>query len=344
MDSQKNKSFLEVRSKALEVRRSLFRIKHHVLYIVLFFLTPYTLHLTPLLPSLHAEIIDKIIATVNQEPITQLDLQRAKDNLNKQMKEDKKSGPASEEELKNFALSRLIDETLLNQQIEKSQILVSESELKQAIDSIMKRNKMSDEALKKDLSSKGITLDQYKEDIRKQMKRMRFFSQTIGSKIKVSDEEVNAYYSQSAAKMGGDQKVKLAQIVLPFSSEEDLKKVEKEAVSLYEKVKSGKNFDQAMKEHSAAGSGDLGELPYSGLSSELSNAVSKLAKGQVSEPIKTSSAFLIVKLLDKPDTQLQGSEELKASLRDKIYEFKMQEEIKKYIEKLKKDAFIQIKS
>ncbi len=297
-----------------------------------------------LVSPLRAEVLDKIIATVNQEPITQSELRKTEDTLSKQLKDDKKAlNPSEQAELKNYALSRLIDETLLKQQIEKSQIKVSESELKQALDSILKRNNMNDEALKKDLSGKGLTLEQYKEDIRKQMVRLRYFSQNFGSKIKVSDEEVNAYYSQNVAKTSNDQKVKIAQIVLPFSSEEDRLKVEKEATSLYEKVKSGKNFDQAMKERSAAGSGDLGEIAYSGLSPELSNAVAKLAKGQVSEPFKTSSAYLIVKLLDKPQAQLQAADDIKASIRDKIYEYKMQDEIKKYIEKIKKDAFIQVK-
>lgn len=292
---------------------------------------------------LQAEVIDKIIATVNQQPITQYDLNQAQDTFLKQIKIDNKSASPNNEELKNFALTRLIDETLLTQQIEKSNIQVSESELKQAVDSILKRNNMTEDALRKDVSSKGMTLEQYKEDIRKQMKRLRFFGQKIGDKVKVSDEEVNAYYNENASSGNNDQKVKIAQIVVPFSSESEMKKAEKDAQNLYEKVKSGKNFEKVMNELSSNGSGDLGELPFSGLSAELSGPVAKLSKGEVSSPIKTSAAYLIVKLIDKPGVALQGSEDLKASIRDKVYEYKMQQEIKTYVEKLKKDAFIQIK-
>ncbi len=296
-----------------------------------------------------AEIVDRIIATVNQDPVTLYDLNKAMDNINKELSKAPTPKLSNEEyqSLRKRAFDHLLDETLLNQEVSKKAVETTDQEVNHAIQTILERNQFSLDQLKKELASKGSSFDAYREEIKGQLKRLKFINQIVGNKIHVSDEDVKAFYAQNAAQLGGNQEVHIAQIVFPFSenpSEGDLKKAQANASQAYQKIKGGAKFDQVMKEYGGEGSGDLGKVNFMGINPELSKAIQGLQEGGVTEPVRSSTGFIIVKLLDKPEAPLSGSEQMKENIRDKIYEIKVQQEIKKYVDQLRSKAFIDVKA
>lgn len=296
--------------------------------------------------TVQAEIIDKVVATVNQEPITLSDLNRVISNYNKEVGKlpQARQRRMEQEDLKREALNHLIEESLLSQDMEKLGIKVTEEDVTGAIDTILKRNKLSQDALKKELSQKGSSLEDYRKEIKEQLKRFRFIGQVFGSKIKVSQEDVNNFYEQNSDKLKDVQKIHIAQIVIPFAVEPQMKEAEKKANDIYKRAKAGANFDQLMKQEGGEGSGDLGEVSFAGISPQIAQAIQNLDKGQISEPVRTSAGFLVVKLIDKPAIDLKGDESIKEGIRNQIYEMKVQEELKKYVDQLKGKAFINIRS
>ncbi|MBL7685419.1 MAG: SurA N-terminal domain-containing protein [Deltaproteobacteria bacterium] len=310
-----------------------------------------------------AEIVDKIVATVNREPITQYELDEAIQNIlkepvqapQKENKKNKKGSPAptasnkpdpSNPELRRAALDHLIDEVILNQQIEKEGVKITDEEINESIGAVMKRNNLTLDALKKELIAKGSSYEKYRKDIAGQLKRIRFIGQIVGNKIQVNEDDVNSFYAQASGKNQDGQEVHIAQIVFPLSdgsSETEAKQMMDKAQGVYKKIKSGANFEQVMKLEGGTGSGDLGRVSFGGISPQVANALGALEEGQVSEPIRTKTAVLIVKMMDKPDGGLKAGDELKDQIRNRIYEIKMQEEIKKYVDQLKTKAFIEIK-
>lgn len=296
-----------------------------------------------------AEIVDRIIATVNQEPITLYDLNKAMDNINKELLKAPNAKIGSEEiqELRKRAFNHLIDENLISQELVKKGVEATDQEVSRAIDTILQRNKFTLDQLKKELASKGSSLDAYREDIKNQVKRVKFINQIVGNKIKINEEDVKAFYAQRGAEMGGDQQIHIAQIVVPISespSTEEINKAKEKSSQIYQKLKGGMKFDQAMKEYGGVGSGDLGKIGFSGLNPELASAIQGLSQGGVSEPIQSPAGYIIVKMIEKPDVQLAGSEDIKNRIRDKIYEMKVQEEIKKYVDQLRSKSFIDVKA
>lgn len=307
---------------------------------------------TAWIPSIQAEVVDKILATVNNEPITLYQLEKTVTNLNREPIKSpsnktsnpkaKKALPASEE-LRQQALQHLVDESLLNQEIVKRGIKINEAEIDRAIDSILKRNKMTMEGFKKELASQGMNFPQYREDIKKQLLRLQFMSQVLGGKIRVTDEEVEAAYQQNAGQLQMQQ-VHIAQIVIPFSSNSEAGTASAKAKEIHQKLKKGANFEEVMKQEGGAGSGDLGKVPFSGLNANLASPLQKLSVGEITDPIKTENSFVILKLLEKQGADLVGREDIKENIRSRIYEIKAQQELQKYIDQLKGKAFINILS
>jgi len=299
---------------------------------------------------LPAETVNRIVATVNQEVITQYELDNALANINKELARlpDEKRKNLAAQDLKKQALDHLIDEVLLNQEIAKQNTQITDAEIDTAINNILKRNNLTREALQKELVSKGTSLESYRQDIRGQLKRLRFIQQVVGSKVKVNEEDVEGYYQQNFAKLQPDGDVHIAQIVLPLSekpSDAEIKSTREKAEEIYKKAKAGAKFEDLMQQYGGPGSGDLGKVKFSGLSPQLSLALQNVEEGNLAEPVRTSAGFLVVKLIDKPEgAPMKGSEQVKADIRDRIFEVKMQEEIKHYVDQLKSKAFIEIKS
>jgi len=300
--------------------------------------------------SVHAEVVDRIIATVNQEPVTSYDLNKAMSNIQREIEKNPSLKVSGEEleALKKKAFDHLVDEILLNQEVAKKGLDVTDQDVTRAIDSILERNKFTLDQLKKELSSKGESLEAYRSDIKDQLRRLKFINQLIGNKVRVSEEDVKEYYAQQGAQLAGDQQIQIAQIVFPLPenpSDADLSKAQGEAQSAYQKIKGGLKFEQAMKQLGGAGSGDLGKVNFAGISPQLAPAIQALDEGGITEPVRTQAGFIIVKLYDKPNTApLAGSEDIKNKIRDRIYEIKVQEEIKKYVEQLRNKAFIDVKA
>jgi peptidyl-prolyl cis-trans isomerase SurA len=300
---------------------------------------------------LQAEVIDKVVATVNQEPITQYELDRVITTYQQQEtlkasggKDAKKSSAPAGAELRKEALDHLIDETLLNQEIDRQGIKVTDDDINQAIESILKRNSITLDQLKKELNSKGTSYEDYRADLKGQVRRLRYIGQIVGNKIHVTDDDVQSFMDQNSDKLKNVQEVHIAQIVFPFESgsEAGVKKAGTQAQEVYKKIKAGGDFDALMKE-GGTGSGDLGTVSFTGLAPQVSNALQALEAGQVSDPSRTQAGFIIVKVLDRPGG-VQANEQVKAQLKDRIYEMKMQEEIQRYVNQLKSKAFIDIKS
>ncbi len=302
-----------------------------------------------LMPAAGAETVDKIVAVVNQEAITLYDLDLAVSNINRNMQklpEDQKKAFAGAD-LRKEALQTLIDQSLINQEMEKRGITVSEQEITNAVESVLKRNNLTLQALQKELAAKGESYQDYRNDIASQLKRFRFIAQTVGSKVKVSDDDVEAFFAQNMGKVKDIQEIHIAQVVIPLSptaSDSDFKAAQGKAQELYQKAKGGGNFEQLMNQYGGEGSGDLGKVAFSSLSPQLVAPLQDLEAGQVTEPIRTQAGFIVIKLLEKPQVALKGTDQMKADIHDKIYEMKVQEEMKRYVDQLKSKAFIDIRS
>lgn len=302
-----------------------------------------------LLFDVKAEMLNRVVATVNHEVITQYDLNLAAKELAKQLakKQNIKEFKITNEFLSEV-LSNLINDALVRQEMEKKKIEVSEKDLEQAFNNILTRNKMSLEDLKKELSAQGMSLAEYRNDLKKQIKRVRFMNQTVGQKVRITDDEVQEYYEKNFSKLKSNAEVEVAQIVIPLAlgaSEKEIKQAEKRAQEIYKQAKSKKvSFEDLLLKLGGEGSGNLGKISFSSLAPQIAAALQNLNQDQVSEPVRTELGFVIVKLLNSPSENIKMSEEVKEEIRGRIYDEKLQEELLIYLDQLKSTAYIEIKT
>lgn len=140
------------------------------------------------IPTVYAEIVDKVVAVVGSEIITLSDVQKFKSA--KSLSKSNLSIGSSVNTSNTDALQSLIDEKLMDQEMDRLQITVTPEDVNSAIQEVLQRNKASLEELKRELAKKNISFESYKTQLRSQIRRMKFMGQVIYPRVKMTETEI----------------------------------------------------------------------------------------------------------------------------------------------------------
>jgi peptidyl-prolyl cis-trans isomerase SurA len=296
----------------------------------------------------HAETVDKVVAIVNNEPVTLYEL----DKLMAEKIDDIKKieGGLKKEKFgdyRDLALKRLIEDKLLDQAIAKRQITVTQEDVNKAIANILKRNNMTKEQLVAEVTKKGKGFDAYVTDLKGQLLRVKFMGQAIAPRIKVTDADLDEYFAKHPDQFGSYSSVKIAQIIIPLApdaSDSDLQAAQAQAQEIIKKARGGSNFEQLGKKY---GQNSQTAIPatfqVNALASQIGEAVSNLKPGEVSEPVRSDMGLNVIKLFERSTLGGEEYKSVREQIRDKVFEEKLDEELQRYIDELKTKSYIVIK-
>ncbi len=299
-----------------------------------------------------AEIIDRIIAIVNDDIITLSELNDAIDiSLNNtEGKINLNSKDTTPEEIKRKILDRLIQDKLIDQEVKKRWIVVSESEVDNAIDNIMKDNHLTGQELVEKLKSDGVDFDKYKEQIKQELERMKLVDYQIKSKIVLNDDELRKYYTKNMDKFKVIKEIRVQHILLsipPDADEVETNKINRKIRKLLLEIKNGEDFGKLAKIYSQGASadsdGDMGWFKRGELVPFLEKVVFNLKVGEVSGIIRSDLGLHIIKIMDGKEDGIKTFEEAKDEVKNTIYKKKVEDAFKEWIEDLKEKSFIKIK-
>ena len=157
-----------------------------------------------------AEIVDRIVAVVNDDVITLIEL---KGSLKPYMEKIRSLGypPEKEQELlfkvRKDMLDRLINQKIEDQEIKRSKVEISEEQIDQTIERIKETNYLTDEQLRAALAKDGLTMEEYRKQIKSEILRTRLVNLKVKSKIVITKEDVKAYYEKHIEEYGGKQNI-----------------------------------------------------------------------------------------------------------------------------------------
>lgn len=301
--------------------------------------------------SASAEVIERIIATVNDSIITQTDMQKFADQL--------KSGGLTDdllipdEETKKAILNDrskllkvMIDEKVIDSEVRRQDLSVSIERVEQEIRSVAKRNNLSRDALKAAIQERGVKFSDYQDFIKRGLERQSLIEKAIVSKIKISEDDVQAtYLSQSGSRGEEAYEYTLAHIF--FSPQKGgAAKARERAQFVLSKLKEGASFETLASEYSEdpnfSAGGVLGTFKTGEILKEFERVAQKLKPNETSGIIETKSGLHIIKVLRKkliPDPRLEGA---KDKIRNQLYEKAYKKQFQSWLEQLRSEAFIRI--
>jgi len=249
--------------------------------------------------------IDHIIAIVNEECITRRELDEI---LKISLKQLQKQGiqPPANDVLEKRLLEREILSLVQLQLASEIGMTIGDTELDQALTRIAKGNKMTKEEFYSVLRQEGISYGKFREEIRKEMLLLRLKEREVIQKIKVSEGEVdNFLYTQANLSDSSDEYL-LSHIMVRIPEQASVIKIEirrQRAEAALAKLKNGDEFAEVAAAFSDAADalegGRLGWRPVTQLPINFSEVLKLMKPGELTQIIRSSSGFHILKLLER---------------------------------------------
>ncbi|MBI3397739.1 MAG: peptidylprolyl isomerase [Deltaproteobacteria bacterium] len=309
----------------------------------LLLLTAYCLLLTPVA---HAEIMDRIVAVVNDGVITLSELNDATAGLDV-IKGDDKAKRKRIIEAKSKVLDQLIEKKLVEQAANKAGISVSEKEIDNAIEDVKGQNNIGQEELLRALAKNGLTYKSYREQLKEQIRQVKFINKQFRSNIRIADEDVEAYYKHNQDRFSGPPMHRLRIISFTSTEQGKMKEIEKKANEVVAMYRKGEDFAKLALEYSqgpnAKDGGDLGYVKQGELDKTIEDAVTKLNIGEISDIIKTSTGLHIIRVIDKRKGEPKPIAEVEGEIRNIIFQRITDERYKLWLEEMMKKAYIEVR-
>lgn len=289
-------------------------------------------------------VIDRVVAIVGEEVITQSDLDR--------LKRSKQGPSAKDHPQSHWELTRqLIEERLILQEVKRKNISVSEAELEFALNDIETRNRFpSREAFRQAVALESPSWEAYVASLKSQLLVLKLLNREIDMNISIEPEATLDYYETHPEAFTLPDRVRLKQILLQLPSgagEAQIETLKQEADALYEDAIKGRPFDQLVHLYSEgpekAEAGDLGFFNQGDLAPEIDRAVFGRKKGDIVSPIQSPLGFHLFKIEDVERGRREPLDKVQKEIEEKLLSKLRSARQSKWIEGLFERAYIDIK-
>ena len=311
------------------------------------------------LPSLLAAdtVIEEIVARVNNQIITRAEYLRSKEQLRQ---EAQQQDPANAEKIiaerDKDVLRDLIDQQLL---LDKGKDLgiTADTEVIKRLDEMRKDMHMdSMEDLEKAATSQGISYEDFKQNLKNQIITQQVIAKEVGSRMNVSKEELQQFYDEHKSQMEQPEEIRLSELLISTDKKgkdasgdeaQQLAAAQTKADDVLAQLHKGTAFDELAKKNSdgptAAQGGDLGYFKRGTLDKGLEEKTFAMKPGEVSDVIRTKQGLVILKVAEHQQAGVPPLSEIEPKVQDAIYMQKLQPALRAYLQKLREEAYIDIK-
>jgi len=298
------------------------------------------------------EVIDRIVAVVNSDIITLYDLNRAFKPYEENIKA-LKYAPEKERQtlfqVRKDLLDQLIDSRLADQEIERAQISVDEGDIDKTIERMKEARSLTDEQLREGLARQGMTMAEYRKEIKEQILRTKLVNREVKSKIVITKEDIKAYYDSHQDEYGGEKKYYLYNIFVRLSPQADASEREdalRQIEDAMAKLKQGLSFEDLVSQLKDSASrvqgSDLGLYRLEELSKQLQGAVAKLKAGEFSEVLLTDFGPQIIYVEKIQQTPTKSLDEIESEIEEILYKESVDTRYQDWLDELRKRSLIKI--
>ena len=301
-----------------------------------------------------ALVVEEIIAKVNGDIITRSEVDRDRKVLETELKARAGASPELEQQINQRArdiLRERIDGMLLVQKGKEMGITV-DGEVSKQLAEMQVQTKITDpekfQAFVREQT--GMPYEDYKSEMRNYMLRQRVLRELVGRDITIPRADVQKYYEDHKAEFVREEQIFLREIFLSTEgkSEAEIAVIEKKAKDLAARAKKGERFGDLAKQNSQSVTRDqFGDFGIGFKKGDLDKQIEPLVwsqeRGYVTDPIRRSNGFLILRLEEKHKAGQASLEEVENEIMERLYMPKFQPGVRTLLTKLREEAFLEIK-
>ena len=261
--------------------------------------------LAPLSVQAERKLLDQVVAIVDEDVILQTELEARINTITSRLSAQGTALPPRQV-LEERVLDQLITESIQMQMADRAGMRISDNELNETMANIAERNGMSLPQFEIQLEAEGVTYNQAREQIRKEMLTSRVQRRQVGNRVRVTDREVENYLESLEARGGNNAQYRLAYIFVSVddpSDEAEVDAAREKAERLRSEIANGRDFREvAVAESDASNAlegGDMGWRAEGQLPSLVAPVVPELPVGEPSDVLENNSGFHLVMVMDK---------------------------------------------
>ena len=323
-----------------------------------------------------AQVVEEIIARVNNQIITHSEFERSKNQLAEEVKQqDPNNADKVFAEREKDVLRDLIDQQLL---LDKGKDLgiTGDTELIKQLDQMRKDMKLdSMEALEKEAEKQGVSWEDFKQTQKNRIITQKVIGQEVGGHLALGAEEVQKFYDEHKQEMQHPEFIRLSEILItpkavapapdpnaanpPASGQTPLDDAAKQAndaaalsaaeakaKDVLKQLHDGANFDEIAKKYSdgpsAADGGVLGTFERGKLAKALEDRTFAMKTGEITDVIQVKQGYTILRVDDHEMAGIPSLKDAMPRIQDALYYQKLQPALRAYLTKLREEAYIKI--
>jgi len=309
--------------------------------------------------SLASQVLDRVVAVVNDDIITLSELNESGREYLDRIKE---TLPAEEREQalqegRQRVLAKLIDQRLVSQEAAKANVSISGAELEENYAKKLEQMGLNRQQFLRKLENSGLSEEKYKNDLRSQLLRDKLVLYEVRSKIIITEAMIKDYFENHYAEDAGEGGLYLQQIGISWGddaaaqadglAEADKVRARKKAENIRRRLLEGADFQTMARQESdlpsAADGGDLGIFQKDELADYMRVAVLELEPGEITPVLETPGAFQIFKLVSRQkgeEVEKAAFDSVKEEIRLKLFEIEFDKEFRSWVEEIKQRAYV----
>lgn len=294
-----------------------------------------------------ADVIERVIAVVDDEPLFLSELRRrAVPFLAQVERVPPLQREAATTQLYTELLDHLIDEALFLRAAHKEQVHVTADDVDRAIHNVQRQSQLGEHEFWQAVAGQGFTEAQYRDDVRRQLIRLKLLNVRARGRVNLTEPDVRARYDQLVREANAHQGFEAAEILVPVPPDASATQVaaaRAEAARITASLDvpgfTEASFEAAMNEY---GGTDLGRLVQGQLDPRLERVLLAMHPGEVSAPVQNDAGFHILFLRSR----MSGAEQIPpyAEAREMIFRRMTEEQMGRqeqlYLRELRRSATI----
>jgi len=334
-----------------------------------------TLACLPVLAT--AQVVEEIIARVNNQIVTRSEYVRSKDQLKDEVKQqDPTNADKLYAEREKDVLRDLVDQQLLLDKA-KDMGITGDTELIKQLDSMRKEMKLeSMEDLEKEAAKQGISWEDFKQNMRNKIVTQKVIGEEVSSHLSLTKDEQEKFYEEHKEEMQRPEAIVLSEILVapkipaPSASAPDPNAApgtpppqpqvddaarqaaesaaEEKANDLLKQIRDGATFEDIAKKYSdgpsAADGGALGSFKRGQLAKQLEDETFAMKAGDITSVIHSKQGYIILKVVEHQQAGIPPMKDALPKIQDALFYQKLQPALRTYLTKLREEAYIDIKT
>lgn len=296
-------------------------------------------------PAFSAELVERIVARVNDRLITQSEFDKRVDLTSKGPQAPKDRG-----QLRREALDDLIKEKLLAERARELSVSATDAEIDEALERVKGQyNLTTDAEFDAALSQSGLTRDELRRQLRDTITIQKVVGRDVAARLDVTDDMLRQEYERQKEKLYPvPEQARVAEIVVRFDKgiAAERERAGQRIAEAQGKIKAGAGFADVAREYSEGAAkdrgGDLGTVSRGELMPSLDAAVFADPPNEYPSPVLMASSMHIFRVRDRKPASFRPFNDVKEELRKKIGDELYEKRFGEYVSKLKKEAFVKI--